>query len=205
MKADEVLKILRISRSTLSHYVRDGKLEVSKLPNGRYDYDDDSVYRLVNKDVVRRTYLYARVSTEKQRDGLSGQIDMLKQFCLCNGYPVAGVFSDVASGIGPKAQKDLLRMLDDVADGKVGRVVVTSRDRLSRTGFELVQYFFRRHHCEIVALDEAGDPETDLREAPEDAADLLRCYGTKRYSVRQVHDVKKALTDAGEAAARSIG
>jgi len=198
LKADEVLKILRISRSTLSHYVRDGKLEVSKLPNGRYDYDDDSVYRLVNKDVVRRTYLYARVSTEKQRDGLSGQIDMLKQFCLCNGYPVAGVFSDVASGIGPSTQEDLLRMLDDIAGGKVERVVVASRDRLSRTGFDLLRHFFRYHHCEVVVLDGAGDPGTDRLEAPEDAADLLRCYGAGRYSTRQVHAVRKALADAGQ-------
>lgn len=197
MRADEVLQLLHVTRGTLSHYVRNGKLKVTKLHNGRYDYDETSVYRLLNKNAARKTYLYARVSTEGQKDGLSGQVDMLKRFCLAKGYPVAGVFSDVASGIGPGTQKDLLRMLDDVAGGKVERVVVASRDRLSRAGFELLRHVLRHHHCEVVVLDEAGSEETDRQEAPEDVADLLRCYGAERYPARQVRAVKKKLADAG--------
>jgi putative resolvase len=38
MKAKEVLKLLRITRVTLSSYVRKGIIEVINLPNGRYDY-----------------------------------------------------------------------------------------------------------------------------------------------------------------------
>jgi predicted site-specific integrase-resolvase len=37
-----------------------------------------SVYRLPNKEVPRKTYLYARVSTTKQKKDLDNQITLLK-------------------------------------------------------------------------------------------------------------------------------
>lgn len=44
MKAKEVMSILRISNPTLSKYLKEGKIKAKILPNGRYDYDEDSVY-----------------------------------------------------------------------------------------------------------------------------------------------------------------
>ena len=40
MKAKEVLRLLRISRQTLTKYVKDGLIEVETLPNGRYEYNE---------------------------------------------------------------------------------------------------------------------------------------------------------------------
>ena len=67
MKANEVLRLLRISRSTLFRWRKDGTLKVRKLPSGHYDWDDECVYALANKGEPRGTYLYARVSTAKQK------------------------------------------------------------------------------------------------------------------------------------------
>ena len=61
MKANEVLNLLRITRPTLTKYVKEGIIKVDKLPNGRYEYDSNSVYSFLNKDVKRKTYIYARV------------------------------------------------------------------------------------------------------------------------------------------------
>jgi len=38
MKAKEVMKLLKISRGTLHNYVKDGKLIITKLNNGYYDF-----------------------------------------------------------------------------------------------------------------------------------------------------------------------
>ena len=46
-------------------YVRDGKIHVRKLPNGHYDYDSDDVYAIFNKNVERKTCLYAKMLREK--------------------------------------------------------------------------------------------------------------------------------------------
>jgi len=86
MKAKDVLKILRVSRGTLTNYVKDGKINVTKLPTGRYEYDEESVYSFLNKNVGRNTVIYARVSTPKQRKDLENQVDLLKNFCFQNGW-----------------------------------------------------------------------------------------------------------------------
>ena len=51
MKAKDVLSVLRITRPTLTRYVKDEIIKVNVLPNGRYDYDEESVYSFLNKDV----------------------------------------------------------------------------------------------------------------------------------------------------------
>ena len=66
MKAKEVMKLLDISRSTLHNYTKEGRLKITKLDNGYYDYDEDSVFKIIKKD-SRINVIYARVSTYKQK------------------------------------------------------------------------------------------------------------------------------------------
>lgn len=49
MKASEVLKILRISRQTLTKYIKTGKVKVITNPSGRYEYEEKSVYSFLNE------------------------------------------------------------------------------------------------------------------------------------------------------------
>jgi len=83
MKANEVLKILKICRQTLTNYVKSGKLKVTKLGNGYYEYDD-SVYAFLNVTLERKNIIYARVSTYKQNIDLSNQITQLVNYCNTN-------------------------------------------------------------------------------------------------------------------------
>ena len=99
MKSHEVLSLLRISRPTLTKYVKTGVIKATTLPNGLYDYDKQSVMALFNDGIPLSTYIYARVSTSKQKAELENQIEILKRFCFERGYSISEVFSDVASGI----------------------------------------------------------------------------------------------------------
>ena len=84
MKSKEVLSLLRITRPTLTKYVKSGLIGITPKHNGQYDYDEKSVYALLNKNVERKTYIYSRVSTSKQKSDLQNQIDTLKGFCFSN-------------------------------------------------------------------------------------------------------------------------
>ena len=195
MKSKEVLELLQITRPTLTKYVKEGLIKVNILPNGRYDYDKDSVYKLFNKGVERKTYIYARVSTPKQKADLENQIQMLKQFCFSNGYCISRVFSDIASGISFEKRKDFFKMLDDVIAGKVERVVITYKDRLSRVGFELFYHLFKKYNCEIVVISEVGSEKLDSEEIFEEIISLLHCYSMKLYSKRKGQKIKKILEE----------
>ena len=49
MKAKEVMDLLDISRRTLSRYIISGVIKGTRLPTGRYIYDDESVLKLASK------------------------------------------------------------------------------------------------------------------------------------------------------------
>lgn len=195
MKAKEVLQVLQISRPTLARYVKDGKLKVTLKGNGQYDYDVDSVYRMLNKDIERKTYIYARVSTSKQKKDLENQVRLLTNFCFQNGYVINGVFQDVASGVSFKKREQFFELLDEVLAGKVKRVVITYKDRISRVSFELFTYLFKKFGCEIIVISEIGSEKLDSEEVFEDIVSLLHCYSMKPYSNRKMRKIKEILED----------
>ena len=47
MKSKEVLKLLGVTRVTLCKYVKEGTIKVDSVNNGRYVYNDESVYRFI--------------------------------------------------------------------------------------------------------------------------------------------------------------
>ena len=198
MRSKEVLNLLRITRPTLTKYVKSGIIKVVRKPNGQYEYDEDSVYAFLNKDVKRKTYIYARVSTSKQKKDLENQIELLKQFCFTNGYTVSGIFADVASGISFEKRKEFFAMLDDILAGKVERVVITYKDRLSRVGFDLFLHLFQKYHCEIVVMSEVGSVKLDSQEIFEEIISLLHCYSMKLYSKRKEKKIREVLMEDAE-------
>ena len=195
MKANEVMKLLRISRQTLSNYTKKGLIRTTTLVNGRYEYNTDDVYKLLNHDIERKTCIYARVSTSKQKKDLENQVDLLKQFCFMNGYKINEIYTDIASGISFEKRKDFLKLLDEIVDHKVERVVITYKDRLSRVGFELFYYLFSKYDCEIVVMSEVGSQKLDREEIFEEMISLLHCYSMKLYSKRRVQRMKEVLED----------
>jgi len=74
LKAKEALNLLRITRKTLHVYATTRKIIYRVMPNGYYDYNDEDVYKLLNRDVKRKTVIYARVATNKQKKDLENQI-----------------------------------------------------------------------------------------------------------------------------------
>lgn len=195
MKAKEVLQILKITRQTLTKYVKEGRVKVTVKGNGQYDYDSDSVYKLLNKDIERKTYIYARVSTAKQKWDLENQVQLLKTFCFQNGYILNGVYQDIASGINFETRKDFFDLLDEVLAGKVKRVIITYKDRLSRVGFELFSYLFAKHGCELIVMSEVGSTELDSEEVFDDVVNLLGSYSLNLYSKHKNKLIKELLED----------
>ena len=78
MKAKEVLNLLQISRKTLHVYAKDGRIRYTVILNKMYNYNEEDVYKILNKDVKRKTVIYARVSTGRQKNYLQNRIEQMK-------------------------------------------------------------------------------------------------------------------------------
>lgn len=80
MKAKDVLRLLNITRPTLTKYVKEGKVKVDATINGQYVYNDRSVFELMRGGSSRKNVIYARVSTGKQKKDLEEQVNTISKF-----------------------------------------------------------------------------------------------------------------------------
>lgn len=190
MKAGEVLKLLRISRPTLSKYLKDGLIIAHKNPSNHYIYDKVSVMKFLGKISERKTVIYSRVSNRNQKKDLENQIELLTKYCINKGYNIHESYKDIASGVSFFDRKDLLRLLDDVIQGKVEKVIISYKDRLSRIGFDFFKILFEKFACEIEVVSEVGSTKLDSEEIFEEIIHLLHSYSMKLYSNR-----KKKIVD----------
>jgi predicted site-specific integrase-resolvase len=195
MKAKEAMRLLNVSRPTLGKYVKDGRIRAERQPNGYLEFNDEDVRRMYGKGIQRMTYIYGRVSTSKQKSSLDNQVDMLKQFCFSKGYNVHGVYTDVASGISFEKRKSFFELLEEILQGRVERVVIAYKDRLSRVGFGLFKHLFSRYECEIEVMSEVGSEKLDSEEVFEEIVSLLHCYSMKLYTKRKLQKVKELVED----------
>ena len=65
MKAKDVLKILNISRITLMKYLKLGYISAIKLPNGQYDYNDDTVYAFIGQKKEKKNIVFGNFDEDK--------------------------------------------------------------------------------------------------------------------------------------------
>jgi predicted site-specific integrase-resolvase len=128
-------------------------------------------------DGQRFAAVYYRVSSAKQKDDLDRQID-----CMRQKYPDHKVFKDVASGINFK-RKGLLALLDASMQGLVSEVVVSSRDRLCRFAFELLQHIFEKHGTKLTVLEQGDEsPESEMSN---DVLSIIQVFCCRRNGKRR--------------------
>lgn len=89
----------------------------------------------MNTDHVEEVALYVRVSTEEQAingDSLRTQREELTKYALDNGFHIYNIYEDDGFSATNLKRPALQRMLRDVEQNKINRILITKLDRLSR-------------------------------------------------------------------------
>jgi len=188
LKPREFCSLVGISYQTFKRWVREGRITVVRTPTGRIRVPY-SVVESILKEQTRigevkevRAVIYARVSSSDQRGDLERQVQYLAQYCTAKGYRVVDVLSDIASGLNTE-RGGLLKLFNYVVNKQVDVVVVTYRDRLTRFGFEYLEYFFRQFGVRIeVVLGE--EPKDAYQELVEDLIAIVASFAGKLYGMR---------------------
>lgn len=202
MKSKDVLKILKVTRPTLCHYVKNKKIRVVRGVNGLYDYNDDDVFSLANIATNRTCVIYARVSTNKQKVDLQNQISTIREFANTNGFSVEKVYSDIASGLSYD-RGQFQNLLKDVLAYKIKTVIISNKDRLTRVSFDMWKQLFKDFHCDLIVanMDDNNTNDSADNEIFEDIISLLHCFAMRMYSNRR----KKKITLIKEDLENEIG
>jgi len=193
LRPKEACSLLGVSYSTLRRWIKEGRIRAVQTIGGKYRIPESEVRRLLSGVVGGeiRAIIYARVSSSDQRSDLERQIRYLMQYCTAKGYRVVDVLSDTASGLSTE-RRGLLKLFNYVVNRQVDVVVVTYRDRLTRFGFEYLEYFFKQYGVRVEAVF-GEEPRDAHQELVEDLIAIISLFVGKLYGVRS--NKKKKLVE----------
>ena len=160
----DALLALHITRKTLHSWAVSGKIQVKKLSTRKFLYNLNSVANF-QEEVIRKNVVYGRVSNTEQKDDLSRQLKLIKEYMIANGVIPDLVFSDIASGMN-EDRTDLCKLLQLIIAGEINKVYISYKDRLTRFGFGYMEQIFKMHGTtiEIVNLTDESDFQSELTE-----------------------------------------
>jgi Predicted site-specific integrase-resolvase len=173
----EVCQRLGISYATLREYVKKGYIKPVILETGKWRFKEEDVERLVGIVRKRKVILYARVSSNTQKDDLINQVKYLEE----NVKDYDQVITDVGSGLNMK-RKGFLKLLRMILNNEVSKVIIAYPDRLVRFGFEILEEVCKAHNCEIVVLNK--EDKTSEQELIEDLISIPVSFSGKLYGMR---------------------
>lgn len=143
-----------------------------------------------NQSKTEYTAIYARVSTPKQTDDLTRQVEYIEMFCVANGWQIDKVYKDIGSGLNDNRQQ--LNQL--LSNDKITRVVISDKDRLTRFGFNYIKKLLENKNCSIMVINNAC---TDTDDLMQDFVSVItsmaaRVYGLRRHK-RHVEEILEKL------------
>ena len=196
MKAKDVLKILNISRITLMKYLKLGYISAIKLPNGQYDYNDDTVYAFIGQKKEKKNkkiISYSRVSTQNQKSQLKEQTQRIYNSCISKGIKLDEQIEDIKSGMSSD-RKGFNYVCQEIIKGNVELLVIENKDRLLRFGYEIFEDFFKYFGTKLLVLNDTLENKTYEQELTEDLISIIHYFTMKSYSHRRkLNKLRKEL------------
>ena len=157
-----------------------------RTPSGQRRINIKDIQRMCGNDlhdkeelvVQKDNFIYARVSTKKQVDDLSRQIEYLRR----PEYSSYVLVQDICSGINFK-RKGLSTILDSCLQKNIGEVVIAHRDRLCRFGYELIESLVIKAGGSITILDNSRE-KTSEQELTEDLLSIIHIFNCRQMGKR---------------------
>jgi putative resolvase len=177
--------ILQIDPTTLRKWDREGKIRCVRLQNNFRRVPESEINRILGREKERRSYLYARVSSQGQKGDLDRQVERLK-----SASPTSEIITDIRSGMRFD-RNGFSRLLDEVESDRVSIIYITHRDRLARFGYDLVEKICEMHGTEIIIT---GGEEilSAQEELSRDLISIITSFSARLYGLRS-HKTRRIL------------
>ena len=94
----------------------------------------------------------------------------------------------------PQLSVSHLLELETYENGDVEKIVIAHKDRLTRFGFDHIEWECQQHSCKIEILNnEQMSPEQEM---VQDLMTIIHCFSSRLYGLRNYKaDLKRALSD----------
>lgn len=167
-----------VTARTLRNWEARGFIRTKRSPTGHRLYDLSSYVKAEEPgEGFGERFIYARVSSVKQKDDLDRQVQSLTE-----KYPGYRVVRDIGSGINWK-RPGLRTLVRSCLEGTIREVVVAHRDRLSRLAFDLLEYLVEQGGGKITVVG-SGDRLCTADELGEDLLSIVHVFSSRHYGLR---------------------
>jgi len=187
----KALDILGISALTLLKLEELNKIEVIKTIGGHRKYNvmkyikenkkesesKEKDNKLNNKEKLNLCYV--RVSTNGQKNDLEHQ----KKYMI-KKYPNYEIIEDIGSGINFN-RKGLRKIIKLGIEGKINKLIVAYKDRLTRFGFELIEDLIKEYSNGEIIIENEKDEKEPKDELVDDVLQILNVYTAKMNGLRK--------------------
>lgn len=181
-----------LDKQTIRKMVDNKTMSGYKTPSGQRRINKSDLQKMCFNNIStkefekseKENFIYCRVSTRKQMDDLSRQVESFSK----PEYVSYTIIKDIGSGINFK-RKGLSKILDTCLQKTIGTVVVAHKDRLSRFGFDLIEQVINKAGGSIKVLDNTDNNKSREQELSEDLLSIIhifncRSMGTRRYKTK---------------------
>jgi len=160
------------------------------------DYDSFLQYigqtdNVIESNQSKQKICYARVSSNHQKQDLERQVQYLQET-----YPNHKIVKDIGSGLNWN-RKGLQTVLEQLLDRNVEEIVVTHSDRLSRFGFDILQWLAKKFNCSIVVLNKSTGTNPQIKMA-EDMLSIANYFTAKNNGLRASNNRKKRASKVSQ-------
>jgi len=188
ISTQQAARITGLHPHTIRKMADNNQIQCYKTPAGQRKINREGLEKFCNpllstskiQPYEKINYIYSRVSSKKQLDDLSRQIEFLQQ--RRPQYASYVPLTDVASGINFK-RKGLQTILDSCLQGTIGELVIAHRDRLCRFGFELIESIVQKSGGKITVIDNETNKSTE-QELAEDLLSIVHIYSCRQMGKR---------------------
>ncbi len=185
MKLSDYAKEHSVTYRTAWNRFKAGKIKNAvQSPEG-------TIYIKEAKDLIdyKKTAIYCRVSSNKQKEDLDRQADRMKEFAIKNGFIITEIVKEVGTGVND-SRKKLMKLLEEPS---WNTLVVEHKDRLTRFGFNYIKTLLELNNKKIIVVVNSEDD--DKKDLMEDMISVLYSFSARMYGRRKTKKtlISKAL------------
>ena len=186
----EAKEILSVSDQTLRRWEKSGKIKSERTEGGHRRYIIPEHFKQIQQEGRRyNQIIYARVSSTKQSEDLKRQVAFLKEM-----YPNAEVITDIGSSLNYK-RHGLNDLLDRVIKQGVNEVVVYSKDRLCRFGYDMLENIFKIFSTKIICVNAEEYDREPQQQLAEDLLSIITVFSARYHGARKYNKQKDTNKD----------
>jgi putative resolvase len=201
----EASTLLGVHPRTLYQWEDKGLIQTIRTPGGKRLYNVEKYIEEKQCKTQMTTYMkklnetkgklnisYVRVSSLGQKNDLERQKEM-----LIRKYPKNILVQDIGSGMNFN-KKGIRKIIHLAIDGRINKLVVAFKDRLTRFGFELIEELITKYSGgKIIVINKKDDVEPE-EELASDVLQVMNIFVEKMNGLRKYKKRHKKIDKASK-------